>query len=167
MVASVVRAAPVSESSAAAASAAPSAGSVPLPISSSSTSVASSASVRMLPQRGEVRREGREVGGDRLVVADVREEPGEHRQLAAGAHRRDDAALRQRAEEPDRLEQDGLAAGVGTADDERALVRVERQVERHDRLARRQEQRVPPVHDDERAPAPRAFRDGTPPTPAA
>ena len=71
----------------------------------------------------DVGAEGGEARGDRLAVADVGEEAPEHRQTAPGADRRHDPALRQRGGEPHRLEQHGLAAGVGAADEQRALVR--------------------------------------------
>ena len=93
-----------------------------------------------------------------LPVADVGVEAAEERQPAARAHRRDDAALRQRRGQPDGLEQHRLSAGVGTADEEGALRRHELEVERNDRIRAGQQQRMAAVHDRERRPGRRPPR---------
>ena len=87
----------------------------------------------------------------RLPVADVGVEAAEHRQPAAGPDRRHDAALGQRGREADRLEQHGLAAGVGAADEQRPLVGRELEVERDHRLRAGEQQRMAAVHDPESA----------------
>ena len=134
----------------AAASAAPSAGSVPLPTSSSSTSEPASASARTRRSMATCA-----LKVERLAEMDCRspmsaKNPPNAGSRVSGADRRDDAALRQRRRETDRLEEDGLAAGVGTADQQRALAGIHLQVERHHRLGSGQEQRVAAVHDPER-----------------
>ncbi len=106
--------------------------------------------VRLLedhPELGDVGAEGRKAGGDGLPVADIREQPREHRQPAAGTHRRDESALRQRHVQPDRLEQHRFAAGVGAGEENALLVALERQVEWHDRLSLGEQQWVASIHD--------------------
>ncbi len=98
----------------------------------------------------DVRAEGRKARGDGLPVADVGVEAPEHRQPAPGADRRNDPALRQGSGETDRLEEHGLAAGVGTADEQRAFVGGELEVEGHDRFLAGEQQRMAPAYDDER-----------------
>ena len=96
------------------ASAAPSAGSVPVPISSMSTSERASARPTISDRFVEVGREGRQIPRDRLFVPDVGEERAEHRQTGPGPDRGHDPALREGRDEPGRLEEDALAARVGT-----------------------------------------------------
>ena len=85
--------------------------------------------------RAQVARERREAARDRLLVADVGEDLREHGQPRR-ARGRSQPALVQRGGEPERLQRDGLAAGVRARDDERAHAR-ERQVDRDGRRAAR------------------------------
>ena len=68
----------------------------------------------------QVRREGREVGRERLVVSDVGEDRGEDRNRGGGVRGDVQPAQRHQAQEPRRLQRDGLAAGVGPREDETA-----------------------------------------------
>ncbi len=104
---------------------------------------------------GEVGRERREAPRDRLLVPDVGEEAGEDGEAGALAHRRDDAALGERGDEPDGLEEDALAAGVRPGDDETALALGEHEVEGHDAVAGLDEQGVAALPDHEPGPAAR------------
>ena len=92
-----------------------------------------------------MRRERREAHRDRLLVADVDEDLVEDGQ-GGRVRRRPQAALVQDGGEPERLQGDGLAAGVRPADHERAEA-AEVEVDRHCR--RPVEQRVarPAQHD--------------------
>ena len=65
-----------------------------------------------------VRGEGGKALLDALLVADVGENAGEHAHRAAVARGNVQSALRHQAEEAERFEADGLAAGVGACDDE-------------------------------------------------
>jgi hypothetical protein len=103
-----------------------------------------------------VRTEGREARLDRLFIADIGIDVVEHRDGAFGIHRRRNPGLHHDRDDPDRLQQHGLAAGVGPRDEERPLVGPHRKVERHDlralgRRAREQE-RVPRTPEREAAP---------------
>ncbi len=86
----------------------------------------------------EMARERRERGGDRLLVADVREHVGEDGH-ARPLGRHVQTALVEQGQEPERLERNRLAAGVGAAEHEHAHAR-ERQIDGHD--SRRVEQRM-------------------------
>jgi hypothetical protein len=71
---------------------------------------------RRLRDRGEVLGvpgERRQVALDRLLVADVDEDRGEERQPAALGGGHEQPSLRHGGREPETLERDGLAAGVG------------------------------------------------------
>ena len=87
----------------------------------------------------DVRRERREAHRDRLLIADVGEQAVEH-----GQHRtrrgRPQPRLMQERRDTERLQGDGLPAGVRAADDERAQV-AEVEVDRHGR--RRVEEWMP------------------------
>ena len=83
-------------------------------------------------QRGHVRREGREAGGDRLAVTDVGEHRHEQRQRRVGTDRRDDPALRHETQQADGLDQHGLATGVRAGDEHGELVGCQFEIERHD-----------------------------------
>ena len=67
----------------------------------------------------------------------------------SGADRRGNARLRQRRDEAERLEQHRLAAGVRSGDEQRALVGIHLEIERHDVDALREQQRMPSVADRE------------------
>ena len=95
-----------------------------------------------LPQDRHVGAEGREVGADRLVVADIGDDPPEHRQLAPRAERRHHAALRQLGSEAHGLQEHGLAAGVRPADQQGPLRVAQLQVEGHHRGSPAEQQRV-------------------------
>ncbi len=102
---------------------------------------------------GDVRRKGREVLLDRLVVADVGEHRIEDRQLGALGRDRN-ARLRHQRQQTNGLQRHGLAAGVGTADDDLAMLAVELDGERNDGNApgfqRPLQQRMARVAQDER-----------------
>ncbi len=100
----------------------------------------------------EVRRERREARRDGLSIADIGEDPREHGQRRLRSDRWDNAALGHQAQQPDCLDQDGLAAGVRTRDEHGVLVAHERQVE-GDRLA--SQERVAATMDFERSPTDR------------
>ena len=70
---------------------------------------------------GDVRRKRGQVLLDRLVVADVGEDGVEDRQLGALGRNRN-SRLRHQRQQSDGLQRDGLAAGVGAADDELAML---------------------------------------------
>ena len=65
-----------------------------------------------------VRGEGGKALLDALLVADVGEDAGKDAHRAAVARRDVQSALRHQAEQTERFETDGLAAGVGACDDE-------------------------------------------------
>ena len=77
-----------------------------------------------LPQDlGDVRqvtRERREIAGDRLLIADVRQHGREEADAAALVRGHEQARARQQRRQRDGLEQHGLAARVGPAHDEQA-----------------------------------------------
>ena len=102
-------------------------------------------------EHSDVRAEGRKAGGDRLSVADVGIEAPEHRQSAPRGERRNDPTLGQGSRETDRLEEHGLAAGVGTAHEQRAFVVSKLEVEGHNRFLAGEQQRMTPAYDDQRA----------------
>ena len=107
------------------ASAAPSSGSVPAAGSSSSTSDRGPAASRVRPGGGRGPEKVDRLSRDRLVVADVGQHPVEHRQ-ARPSRGRAKAALVQHGEQAERLEGDGLAAGVGARDHQGAEARAGR-----------------------------------------
>ena len=106
------------------ASAEPSSGSVAEPSSSSSTSERCIGQSREPVEVDDVRRERRQLGLDRLRVADVGEKRGEDGKAGCGRPGRAIPACAIMASSADGLERDGLAAGVGAADDELAGVAV-------------------------------------------
>ena len=85
---------------------------------------------RHLADVGDVRGEGAEVLLDRLVVADIGQHLLEERKLGLGGGH-GQAGLRHQAEQPDGLQRDRFAAGVGAADEQRAALLVEFQTDRH------------------------------------
>ncbi len=87
-------------------------------------------------QVGDVRRERAQARLDRLFVADVREHAAEHRQLR---HRRRQvqSRLRHQREQARGLERNGLATGVGSGDQQHAVRRIEKHVNRHRALQHR------------------------------
>ena len=96
---------------------------------------------------------GRESGkrvGDRLFVPHIGEQGVEDRQPGAGPDRRHQAGLRQGGDQADRLEEDGLAAGVGARDHHDPFVWVEFQVERDGGDARSNEKGVAARPDRDR-----------------
>ncbi len=74
---------------------------------------------RHLADVGDVRGKGAEVFLDGLVVADIGQHLLEERELGLGGGHRQ-AGLRHQAEQSHGLQRDGLAAGVGAADQQRA-----------------------------------------------
>ena len=81
---------------------------------------------------GDVRGECREILLDRLVVADVGEDGVEDGKLGAvRGHRH--SRLRHQREQADGLQRDGLAAGIGSGDDELAALAFEFDGDRDDR----------------------------------
>ncbi len=139
----------VSASSTAAPSAAPSDGSVPEPSSSTSASESPVARARISPRFRRMRAERRETGLDRLLVADVGEAIIEERDAALVAHGGGDPRLGHRGEQAERLEQHRLAAGVRAGEEQRALARVHREVERDHGAGTRGEQRMAAGEDRE------------------
>ena len=73
---------------------------------------------------GDVRGKRRQVLLDGLVVADVGEDGVEDGQLGAVGRNRN-ARLRHQRQQADGLQRDRLAAGVGAADDELAMLAIE------------------------------------------
>ena len=67
-----------------------------------------------------------------LVVADAHDDAVEDRELGALGGGNEHAPLEHVLEESDRLQADGLAAGVGAGDEQDALLRGQRDGERHD-----------------------------------
>ena len=104
------------------ASAAPSAGSVPAPSSSSRTSESPVGAFEDRDDVADVRAERGERLLDRLLVADVGEDGVEDGQPGVGVGGDRQAGLRHQREQADRLERDGLAAGVGAGDQEHVEV---------------------------------------------
>src|ERR1700694_2815587 len=95
-----------------------------------------------LDQILEVGAEGREAREDRLLVADVGVDVVEYRDPGTEGDGRGDSRLNQRREKPERLEEHGLAAGIGPGDEQRSLVREHLQIEWHDVDTLRDEKRV-------------------------
>jgi hypothetical protein len=97
-----------------------------------------------LPQEaddvGHVRREGAERLLDALLVADVGVDAVEDAQHGFGGRRDVQPGLGHQRQQADRLERDGLAAGVRPGDDQRVGFLVQFDVYRHD--ACRIEQRM-------------------------
>src|SRR5439155_18073038 len=114
-------------------------------------------------QHRDVRREGRETRGDRLPVADVGEDAGVQREPGVRPDRRNHAALRQQRQQPHRLDEHGLAAGVRSRDQHRELIGRKLEIEWHHCLAPR-----PPLHSLEvltPCPPPRTPEAVPPPPP--
>ena len=97
----------------------------------------------------KMRRERRERLRDGLLVADVGEDPPDHRKAAAVRGNRE-TARRHRSEQADRLQGDRLAAGVRTGHDEDAEVATELYVDADD-VPLLDEQRVTRVDEIENA----------------
>ena len=76
---------------------------------------------------------------DGLVIADVRQDLLENRQLGLLSRDRQ-SRLRHQHQQADRLQRYGLSARIGTADQQCAAGGVELERNRHDRLA------LPPQH---------------------
>ena len=100
--------------------------------------------------RAQVARERRQRLGDRLLVADVGEDVAPDRQPAAGRRRDVQPGLVHQAEQAERPQGDGLAAGVRPGHDERGVAIAEPDVDRHDatgqaRMAGRQQDDLGPV----------------------
>jgi hypothetical protein len=79
-----------------------------------------------------MRTEGRQVLGDRLLVADVDLHRREERHLGADVRRDRQAADRHARQQADGLQDHGLAAGVRTGDHQQVVRISERHVQRHD-----------------------------------
>ena len=140
--ASVVAPRAVSDSRMAQPSAAPSCGSVPDPSSSMRTSES-----RVARRRISLRFLRCALNVERLASIDCSSPTSakhvvEHGNAALGADRRGDAGLTHRRDETERLEQHGLAAGVRSRHEQRALLGDEREVERDDVDALREQQRM-------------------------
>ena len=88
---------------------------------------------RHLADVGDVGGKRAEVFLDRLIVADIRQHLLEHRELGLGRGHRQ-ARLRHQAEQPQGLQRHRFAAGIGTADQQRAALAVELQADRHGSL---------------------------------
>ena len=100
--------------------------------------------------RAQVAGERRERLGDRLLVADVGEDVAPDRQPAARFGRHVEAGLVHQAEEAERPQRDGLAAGVRAGHDQRGVAVAEPDVDRDDRagqarMAGRQQDRLGPL----------------------
>ena len=80
--------------------------------------------------RTQVPGEGGQRLGDRLLVADVGEDVAEDRQRGAGRRGDVQAGLVHEAQQPQRPQRDGLAAGVRAGHDERAVALAEADVDR-------------------------------------
>ncbi len=93
---------------------------------------AGTCAVQNLAQHGDVRRKGRKARRDRLAVADVGKDLRKDRQRGMRPDRWDDAALGHQCQQTDRLDQHGLAAGIGTGDQDGEFVGVQFEVERDD-----------------------------------
>ena len=79
---------------------------------------------------GDVRRKGREILLDGLVIANVGEHRIEDGQLGALGRNRN-TRLRHQRQQSDGLERYGFSAGIGTADDELAMLAVKFDGERN------------------------------------
>ena len=84
---------------------------------------------------------------DGLFVADVGKDIVVDGDVALLGHRGWDPRLYHQGQEPQRLEEDGLASGVGAGDEQRLLSPLHRQIERHHVDALRQQERVSSVLD--------------------
>ena len=80
----------------------------------------------------QVRRIGRQIVVDRLLVADIDADRPENGQLRDLRRRHGITALEEILHKPRRLQADRLAAGIGSRNHEDALVPVEHKIERHD-----------------------------------
>ena len=80
---------------------------------------------------GHMRREGGQALLDALLVAHVRQHPVEHLHGALVAGGDVQAALGHQAQQPQRFQRDGLAAGVGAGDDQRVIRAAQRHRHRH------------------------------------
>jgi hypothetical protein len=89
-----------------------------------------------------VRREGRQVALDALLVAEIGEDGREARQPRAFGGGNEHAALRHQRAETQRLEPHRLAAGVRSGDDQRAAVDGHEQVDRRHGAAGEQQARM-------------------------
>src|SRR5712692_4098396 len=90
---------------------------------------------------------GRKARGDRLAIANVGEYFGEDRQRRMRADRRDNPTLCKQRQQADRLDQNGLAAGVGAGNEDGELVGMKFEVERHRVL----EERMPTTSNPQMA----------------
>ena len=79
---------------------------------------------------GDVRGKRAQARFDRLFVANIGKHAAKDRQLRHRC-RHVQAGLRHQGEQPRRLERDGLAAGVGTGDEQHAIRRVDHHVDGH------------------------------------
>ena len=100
--------------------------------------------------RAQVAGERRQRLGDRLLVADVGEDVAPDRQPAAGFGRDVEAGLVHQAQQPERAQGDGLAAGVRAGHDQRRVAVADPDVDRDDRagqarVAGRQQDRLGPL----------------------
>jgi hypothetical protein len=100
--------------------AAPSCGSVPAPSSSRMTSERLSAFFKDAHDIGQMPAEGAERLFNGLLIADISPDCLEAGQLGAALRRDVQPRLRHQHQQPDRLQADGLAAGVRAGDDQRA-----------------------------------------------
>ncbi len=82
--------------------------------------------------RAEMAGEGRQGLRDRLLVADVGEHVAPDREPAPSLGRDVEAGLVHQAEQPERAQGDGLAAGVGAGHDERRVAVTEPDIDRDD-----------------------------------
>jgi len=88
---------------------------------------------------------------DALLVPDIRQHLVEHGNLASVPRRDHQAAHRHQRQKADRLERDGLAAGIRPGDDERVERIAELDIHGHDllrvdqRVARPPQHQLPPV----------------------
>ena len=111
------------------ASAPPSTGSVPAPASSSSTSAGVSSAASMATMLAMWPENVLRLCGDRLLVADVGEYRLEHRDLRILGYGDEQAGLGHERQQACRLQRHGLAAGVGTGDDQHVHRRKQRDVD--------------------------------------
>ena len=91
--------------------------------------------------------ERRQTGLDALLITDVSEDVIKHGQTTGGPDGYGDTSLRQRAEQANGFQKDRLAAGVRTGDQQRALRLEQREIERNDRRAARQQERMAAIDD--------------------
>ncbi len=101
--------------------------------------------LREVPQ---VRAERGEARFDALLVPDVGEDVIEDAELRSVPYRSGNAGLEHCRDQSHRLEQHSLSTRVRTGEEQRALSGFHRQVERHDTLDLREQQRVSAVPDD-------------------